>query len=237
MLGKTNSGKSTIFNTLLNEDKAIVSDIHGTTRDYLDGIINIAGFGIRLYDTAGLRITDDPIEREGTRRSVELAKNCDLVLFVIDGTLPLSENAENIAQLEDKKTLFIINKADSPEFSHSISDELRTIVPITRYEICEISALKQSGIEQFNELFQQLLLDENIHGEQADAVITNIRHAELLQTTLTHISDAQSPIRDGVLDIGAFELRSALDDLGEITGAVTREDVLNRIFEKFCVGK
>ena len=235
LLGKTNSGKSTIFNTLLNEDKAIVSDIHGTTRDYLDGVINIGGFGIRLYDTAGLRITDDPIEREGTRRSVELAKNCDIVLFVIDGTSDLAENEENIRRLEDKKTIFIINKTDSPKFRNDIKNQLGTIVSLSNYAVCEISALRQDGIERFNEIFQQLLIDDG--GIQADAVITNVRHAELLEDALTHICDAADPIRDGVLDIGAFELRDALDRIGEITGAVTREDVLNRIFEKFCVGK
>ena len=235
LLGKTNSGKSTIFNTLLHEDKAIVSDIHGTTRDYLDGVINIGGFGVRLYDTAGLRMTDDPIEREGTRRSVELAKNCDIVLFVIDGTADLTENEENIRSLDDKKTLFIINKTDAPQFYADIKTKLSTIVRLSEYAVCEISALKQDGIDKFNEIFQSLLIKDNVG--QADAVITNVRHAELLEDALTHIDDAADPIRDGVLDIGAFELRDALDRIGEITGAVTREDVLNRIFEKFCVGK
>jgi tRNA modification GTPase len=157
------------------------------------------------------------------------------VLFVIDGTSDLTENEENIRRLEDKKTIFIINKTDSPKFHSDIKKQLGTIVSLSNYAVCEISALRQDGIEKFNEIFQQLLIDDG--GIQADAVITNVRHAELLEDALTHICDAADPIRDGVLDIGAFELRDALDRIGEITGAVTREDVLNRIFEKFCVGK
>ncbi|MBR6061114.1 MAG: hypothetical protein IKP67_03470, partial [Spirochaetales bacterium] len=124
---------------------------------------------------------------------------------------------------------------DAPQFHADIKTKLSTIVRLSEYAVCEISALKQDGIDKFNEIFQSLLIKDNVG--QADAVITNVRHAELLEDALTHIDDAAGPIRDGVLDIGAFELRDAHDRIGEITGAVTREVVLHRIFEKFCVGK
>ena len=242
LLGRTNSGKSTLFNFLLNEDKAIVSDIHGTTRDYIDALINIEGYGVRLYDTAGLRNTDDPIEREGTRRSVELSEKSDMILYLIDGNADLDEDDKrNLSDIKkDKKTVVIINKIDlMPDQCAGLEKDLDAFlkdIDIKDFRIIKMSALKKTGLERFNKEFVSLLTGESF-SEKGDPVITNIRHSNLIEAAEQNFVNAREKIDEGFLDLAAFELREALDRLGEITGEITPSDILNRIFDNFCVGK
>jgi len=241
LIGKTNSGKSTIFNSLLNEDKAIVSDIHGTTRDYLDAIINIKGFGVRLYDTAGLRYTTDPVEMEGTKRAVDLSQNSDVILYVLDASLGLSEeDKKNIMEIDKNKNLIVIlNKIDLIKSASALTDEITDFLSIRKnFKISEMSAKNRTGIELFNNNFISLLTNRQDAGiEHESAVITNERHKNLLDKAHKNIINSFPYLRDGILDIAAFELRESLDRLGEITGEVTREDIINKIFSNFCVGK
>ncbi|HOJ64219.1 MAG TPA: tRNA uridine-5-carboxymethylaminomethyl(34) synthesis GTPase MnmE [Spirochaetota bacterium] len=242
LVGKTNSGKSTIFNYLLNEDKAIVSDIHGTTRDYLDGVINVKGYGVRIYDTAGLRETEDPIELEGTKRSKQLAANSDIILYVVDVEKGLTEeDKENLLKLGiDKKIIVILNKEDKLDeesIRKKIDSIQNSLVNFKKLKICSMSALNKKGIENFNEIFLSLLIGGEKKGDMDSSLITNIRHANLIELSLKNIAKAFENISYGILDIGAFEIREALNRLGEMTGEVRREDILNRIFSKFCVGK
>lgn len=241
LIGKTNSGKSTIFNSLLNEDKAIVSDIHGTTRDYLDAIINIRGFGVRLYDTAGLRDTIDPIEMEGTKRAVGLSSNSDVILYALDAERGLSEeDKKNILELDKNKSLIIIlNKIDLIKNTDALKEEIYAYLSFrVNFNISEMSAKNKTGIEEFNNNFISILTNQQDGRiEYEGAVITNERHKNLLDKARKNIVNSFPYLRDGILDIAAFELRESLDRLGEITGEVTREDIINKIFSNFCVGK
>jgi tRNA modification GTPase len=242
ILGKTNSGKSTLFNFLLNDDKAIVSDIHGTTRDYLDAVINIEGYGIRLFDTAGLRVTDDPIELEGTKRSVELSVKSDIILYIVDGNSGFKDDdRSNLLGIKsDKKTVVIINKVDMiPDGGSGIGNEIEAFLVKNKkeyFKIVRMSALKKEGLDEFNDKFVSMMNGEQ-SAEKDDPVVTNLRHSTLIGEARNYLSNAYEKLEDGLLDLAAFELREALDKLGEITGEITSVDILNRIFDNFCVGK
>lgn len=237
--GRTNSGKSTLFNFLLNEDKAIVSDIHGTTRDYLDALINIEGFAIRIYDTAGLRETNDPIEKEGTKRTKELIKKNMIVIYVLSAQEGLTD--EDILNLKiidkDKKLIIVINKID---INNRIEDIIKKINELDflppNYKIVKMSALKRIGLEEFNEAFLKLSIGET-QIDSSDILVTNERHALLLEEAKESIKNSNYRLKEGLLDLAAFDLRDSLNKLGEITGEITSDDIINKIFSTFCVGK
>ncbi|MBN2544834.1 MAG: tRNA uridine-5-carboxymethylaminomethyl(34) synthesis GTPase MnmE [Spirochaetes bacterium] len=237
--GRTNSGKSTLFNFLLNEDKAIVSDIHGTTRDYLDGIINISGYGVRIYDTAGLRQSNDPIEIEGTKRSLDLINKNSIILYIISASDGMTEddwnNLKNIGQ--DKKVLIIINKIDLNNDIKKIENMLFDLkLDFKNYHIVKMSALNKIGLDDFNSSFLKLLTESEIF-ENDDPLITNERHALLLSGAKKNLIRSREKLDEKLLDLTAFELREALNRLGEITGEITSDDIINRIFSSFCIGK
>ena len=243
ILGKTNSGKSTLFNFLLNKDKAIVSDIHGTTRDYLDGIINIKGFGVRIYDTAGLRESSDPIEAEGTKRALELSKKVNIIIYILSAeegfTIKDENNINDIIKINNN-IIIIINKIDLIK-NKQLNDIIMTIKNYLKkinkdYKIIKMSALNKIGIDVFNEAFIEQLIGKNIN-ETEDPIITNSRHADLLQKAKNNLQLSVKKINEELLDLAAFEIRESLDRLGEITGEVTRNDIINKIFSNFCVGK
>ncbi|MCG8572210.1 MAG: tRNA uridine-5-carboxymethylaminomethyl(34) synthesis GTPase MnmE [Spirochaetes bacterium] len=240
ILGKTNSGKSTLFNFLLNEDKAIVSDIHGTTRDYLDAVINIKGYGIRIYDTAGLRDTDDPIEKAGTQRATELSEKCDIVFYMIDGTAGFSgEDFENLQRLPPElPLLLIINKVDLLKKADPVVEKIeKQLKPVQRpYQVISMSAANKTGIEDFNSAFLDLAVLQGTH-DSDDPVITNQRHADCIERALQNLKQCSIKLNEQILDLAAFELRESLNRVGEITGEITPEDIIQRIFSNFCVGK
>ncbi len=241
ILGKTNAGKSTLFNYLLNEDKAIVSDIHGTTRDYLDGVINISGYGVRLYDTAGLRKTLDPIELEGTKRAISISDKSDIVLYVLSGSEGLTDNDKiNIQSISsDKKTIIIVNKIDLiQEKKSQLINEITNFIGnhFIHFRIIGMSAIQKTGIEQFNSQFIELVTNTSIT-ESTDPIITNERHANKLLESINSLSNAKSNMQNEILDLAAFDLRQSLNSLGEITGEITPNDILDKIFSTFCVGK
>jgi tRNA modification GTPase len=241
ILGKTNSGKSTLFNLLLNEDKAIVSDIHGTTRDFLDGMINISGYGIRIYDTAGLRETDDPIEKEGTLRAIQLSKNSDVVIYIISAEQGLhTDDKKNIKDLECDKLIVVINKIDLVKedklnelknYIHNFLNELNI-----NFFVSSLSALNKIGLDEFNSIFIKLLINDNVT-DSDDPVMTNERHAHLIEQARNFLEKAIDNLNKGFLDLSSFELWESMNKLGEITGEVTTEEILNKIFSNFCVGK
>lgn len=237
--GRTNSGKSTLFNFLVNEDKAIVSDIHGTTRDYLDAVINISGYAVRLYDTAGLRDTDDPIEKEGTKRTKQLIDKNSMVIYTISAMDGLTDDdIKNLMEIEnEKKLIIVINKIDISKKVDDIINKINNLnIPVKNYQIVKMSALTRVGIDEFNSSFIKLLLNETTV-ESTDALLTNERHALLLKDAEEQLINAVKRLTDALLDLAAFDLREALNKLGEITGEVTPEDIINRIFSNFCVGK
>jgi tRNA modification GTPase len=240
IIGKTNVGKSTFFNLLLNEDKAIVSEIAGTTRDYIDSIINISGIPVKIFDTAGLRETNDIIEKEGTKRTKELSKKAEVIIYLIDTiTLISNDDIENIKNIDDKKIIFVINKIDLvsepkvEEIEKTINNIMKT--KNNRYKIVRVSALKKEGVEDFNNKFLELNFGEKII-ERDDPIITNERHYNLLDEAKKSIIEIEN-ININELDILAYHIRDALNYIGEITGEVSNVDILNKIFSSFCVGK
>lgn len=243
ILGKTNSGKSTLFNFLLNDDKAIVSDIHGTTRDYLDGVINIKGFGVRIYDTAGLRESKDTIEIEGVKRALELTKKVNIIIYLIsceEGFTEEDKNNINMIINNNKNIIIVLNKTDiiTETKCKLIIDEIKKFLKtkVINNFIIKMSALNKTGLNEFNNTFIQILMGET-SVESDDPIITNSRHAELIEKSKANLTLAIDKIKENLLDLTAFEIRESLDRLGEITGEVTREDILDKIFSNFCIGK
>jgi len=223
--GGTNAGKSTLFNLILREDRAIVSDVHGTTRDYLEGAACIRGVPVRLFDTAGIRRTDDVLEVEGIKRSDRMIANADLILLVVDGVTGLSE--DDCALLEKYKgrpLLGIWNKTD------------RSSLPCPQ-EFIPMSSLTGSGIELLEQKIDELFLDEGSVGT-GEPVIDSVRQKLLLEECASHLAVFRNALdKELPLDLLAVDLKSAMDSLGEITGAITTEDMLQRMFSTFCVGK
>lgn len=240
LLGQTNVGKSTLFNYILNEDKAIVSDIHGTTRDYLDANVNICGYGVRIFDTAGLRQTDDPIEKEGTRRSVEISESADIVVYLLSANDGITDiDKKNLEKYKKSKLICIINKSDLLEANNlnALTTDLKNeLGDEPNIKIIQMSALHRKGLDDFNNSFKELLIG-SASTDSTDPTITNERHAILLEQAESALNSAVIRLQEEALDLAAFEIRTSLNYYGEITGEVTPDDILNKIFSTFCVGK
>lgn len=229
--GKPNVGKSTLLNALLNEERAIVSDIAGTTRDTIEDEINIKGITFRFIDTAGIRETVDIIEAKGVERTREKMKQARLIIYLFDPTQDEIEAVqEQISDVQGLNIPFvtIINKSDL------LSDEQQ--LKYKELNPIYISAKEQIGIEELkDELLSQVNLS-NINTD--DIMVTNIRHVEALQNTQTALEKVLYGIDNPVTsDFLAMDIRQALHHLGEITGTVTTDDLLENIFSKFCIGK
>ncbi len=229
--GKPNVGKSTLLNALLNEERAIVSEIAGTTRDTIEDEINIHGVTFRFIDTAGIRETEDVIEAKGVARTLKKMKQARLIIYLFDPTQDrMTDVQQQIADVQDLRIPFvtIINKSDLIDEQQRA--EYAPLNPIY------ISAKQQLGIEELKEelLRQVNLLDMNTD----DVMVTNIRHVEALQHTQGALEKVLYGIDNPVTsDFLAMDIRQALYHLGEITGAVTTDDLLDNIFSKFCIGK
>lgn len=229
--GKPNVGKSTLLNALLNEERAIVSDIAGTTRDTIEDEINIHGITFRFIDTAGIRETLDVIEAKGVERTLEKMKQARLIIYLFDPTQDSIDDANaQVAELSDMSIPFVtlINKSDL--LSESQKADYASLQPIY------ISAKEQIGIEELkDELLNQVNL-ANLNTD--DVMVTNIRHVEALQHTIEALDRVLYGIDNPVTsDFLAMDIRQALHHLGEITGVVTTDDLLENIFSKFCIGK
>lgn len=224
--GRTNAGKSTLFNLLLREDRAIVSEIHGTTRDYIEGAIAIEGIPIRLYDTAGLRVTDDPIEKEGIKRTDSIITNSHLILYVLDSNTGVTE--------EDRA---FIDKYETTGKVVKIWNKCDTNSQRTPPEFLRFSSQTGEGIGELNALVSRDLIKEGAV-ENGEPVIDSIRQKELLDACVESMVRFKGALEeDFSLDLLAVDLKEALDCLGEITGEVVTDDLLEVMFSKFCVGK
>ena len=228
ILGAPNVGKSTLLNTLLNEDKAIVSDIAGTTRDAIEDELNIEGFKFRFIDTAGIRETTDTIENLGIKKSLEKAGIANIILFLIDADADLDNQLlelEKIKTSAGDKLLLVINKIDlNPEIKDNFKDALF------------ISAKKDEGIEILKERLLTFVNTEQLSNNET--IVTNLRHYEELQLTLHEINSIIDGLNSGLTgDFLAVNIRQSLFHLGSITGEVTTDTLLGNIFGKFCIGK
>jgi tRNA modification GTPase len=235
IVGKTNVGKSSLLNTLLREDRAIVTPIPGTTRDVIEEVLNFREIPVRLLDTAGLRKTVDPIEMEGVRRTRERVAGADFVILVVDGSRPLEDEDRTIfTEAIGKKKVVVVNKRDLPP---KISpEELGEHFP--EGPVVSISALRNEGIDDLKDAVYGSLIHRNVRTSPEYLIVANVRHKNALSQARNNIKNAQEGLGEGIsLEFIAFEIRSALDALGEIVGETTTEEVLNRIFEQFCIGK
>lgn len=252
LCGKTNAGKSSLFNSMLKEDRAIVSDIEGTTRDWIESWISIDGIPARLFDTAGLRTTDDYVEAVGVERTHDLSEDADVILYLQDATQKI--NKDDLLFLKDfsKPVLFVWNKidklagtssdADSPSVSNllseiiALSDEEKKIIPSLKKEIY-LSAKKSDGIETLvNSIKDILTFGVDTNREQAG--LGSARQKAAVEEALSCVEHALIAADDNyTLDAVVQDLEDSLDYLGEITGEVTPDDVLGSIFANFCVGK
>ena len=228
ILGAPNVGKSTLLNTLLNEDKAIVSDIAGTTRDAIEDELNIEGFKFRFIDTAGIRETSDTVENLGIKKSLEKAGIANIILFLIDADANLDNQLlelEKIKTSAGDKLLLVINKIDlNPEIKDNFKNALF------------ISAKKDEGIETLKERLLTFVNTEQLSNNET--IVTNHRHYEELQLTLHEINSIINGLNSGLTgDFLAVNIRQSLFHLGSITGEVTTDTLLGNIFGKFCIGK
>ena len=227
-------GKSSLLNALLREGRAIVTDVPGTTRDIIEDYINIRGIPLKLIDTAGIRETEDIIERIGVEKSKELMEKADLILFILDISTPLSKEDKMLIELlKDKKAIVLFNKTDL-KAKWSIG-ELKSY--FKGKTIIEISALKGQGLEKLEDEIYQM-----VYGGQVSAgdtgLVSNIRHKNLLERALESVNITIETIKEALpLELISIDLKDCWDLLGQITGDTIEEDIIDQIFANFCIGK
>ena len=239
ILGRPNVGKSSILNALVEKERAIVTEIPGTTRDLVEDVLDIEGILFTITDTAGIRDIknfDDPIEKEGIRRSENALQSSDIVLLVFDNSQPLHADDESVIQLvkrEKKNIIGVINKIDlKSRIEESILHER-----LNGVRLVQISALNREGISNLIQILKDQVLSGGLPKE-GELVLTNLRHRNSLVRTNASISQAEKSLKENMSqEFIALDLRGALESIGEITGQTTPEDVLNHIFSEFCIGK
>ncbi len=230
---KTNVGKSSLFNALVQRDRAIVTHFPGTTRDTIEEIVNIKGFPLYIVDTAGLRDVKNPIEKEGVRRAYDMVKEADIVLLMLDGSTSLDkEDRVILNRVKKKKPLVLINKVDLP--SKIDKGKVSSLFP--GEALIEISATKGTNLEKLKQEIGRLILKEV--SPSCDSFLVSIRQREAFQLTKKSILRVTEALRGGLSEeFLAIDLREGLGHLKEITGETVEDDVLNRIFSNFCIGK
>ena len=235
IVGRPNVGKSSLLNALLQKDRAIVTDIPGTTRDVIEEYLNIKGLPLRIMDTAGIRDVKDIVEKEGVRRSLRSIENADLVIAIFDQSEPLRpEDFDVMERIKNKTAIAVLNKCDHPA---AFSQESFSSFIRHPSSSLHISATSGDGLEELKEaIFNSCLKDWK--EEREGVVVTNLRHKTSIENALESLHRASQALTENQpVEIIAIELRHSLDKLGEIVGAVTTEDILNRIFSDFCIGK
>ena len=233
ILGKPNAGKSSLLNVLLGEERAIVTDIAGTTRDVLEEQLQLKGVSLNILDTAGIRSTEDLVEQIGVERAREQAKDADLILYVADSSCPLDESDEEILELlKEKKAIVLLNKSDL--------DAVVTIEMMqekTSHPVISISAKEEAGIQELEDKIRDLFFQGEVSFND-EIVITNLRHKAALSDAKKSFSMVLSSIEDGMPeDFYSIDLMDAYTFLGSIIGEEVGEDLVNEIFSKFCMGK
>ena len=234
IVGKPNAGKSSLLNALLKEDRAIVSDIAGTTRDTIEEYLNVDGIPIKLIDTAGIRDTENKIEKIGVEKSKKLIDSADLIIAIFDISEKFdSDDMEILKLIEDKKAIIVLNKIDIKNENSDFETRLSGL----NKPIIKISAKEQIG---FNNLYNEIknMFELNEISNNNEVLITNERHKNQIIKAKNHINEAINTIKNKMpVDIISIYINEAMQDLGEITGENVSENIINEIFSKFCLGK
>lgn len=241
ILGKPNVGKSSLLNLLVGEDRAIVTDIAGTTRDILEEHISLHGIGLNVIDTAGIRDTQDVVEKIGVEKAKKYAEDADLILYIVDGSVPLDENDKAILSLaEGKNVIILLNKSD---LQNVVPEEgLRFFVSEVLSDRGDIPIIKTSmkentGIERFENIVKEMFFQGQV-SQNNEIIITNMRHKEALQNSYESLLLVRQSIENGMgEDFYSIDLMNAYTELGKIIGEEVDDDVVEEIFSKFCMGK
>ena len=234
IIGKPNAGKSSLLNAILKEDRAIVTEFAGTTRDSIEEFVNINGIPIKLIDTAGIRETTDEVEKIGINRSKEIAKDADLIIAIFDATKELSkEDLEILDIIKDKKYIILLNKMDL----EAVIDENDEHLKDFSKNIIKISALNDWGLDRLYSKISEMFNFSEINFDN-EVIITNLRQKNLITKAIEDISKVKEVIKNEIpIDIIAMFIKNILEDLNSITGEEVSEDIINEIFAKFCLGK
>lgn len=232
--GKPNVGKSSLLNALLRKEKAIVTSIPGTTRDIVEDYINIKGIPVKLRDTAGIRSTEDLVEKIGIEKSQEVIDESDLVLFILDVGAGIDrEDLEIYERIEKKNKIVLVNKEDLEEKNISQA-ELERLFPAVK--IVRGSVIEESGLEELEESIEAALLSGQLQSDDMEVMI-NLRQKNALLTAKRHIDESMAALGIVSLDCLGVDIWGALESLGEISGKNLKEEVIDRIFKDFCIGK
>ena len=234
IIGKPNAGKSSLLNCILNEERAIVTEIEGTTRDTIEEFVTVEGVPLKLIDTAGIREAKDEVEKIGIAKSKEIAKDADLIIAIFDSSRDLTdEDREILNIIKGKNAILVLNKTD---LNKKIDENMPEIIDSCKY-IVKISTLEQQGLEDLYKIIGNMFSMEEISVDNT-AIITNLRHKNLISKALESCKQAMDALTNGMpLDIIAVFLKEILENLGEITGEIVTDDIISEIFSKFCLGK
>ncbi|WP_035779064.1 tRNA uridine-5-carboxymethylaminomethyl(34) synthesis GTPase MnmE [Butyrivibrio sp. MC2013] len=243
IVGKPNSGKSSLLNILTGEDTAIVTDIAGTTRDVIETDVKLGDLLLRVYDTAGIRQASDKIEAIGVERAKKYAAEADLVLYVIDSTTPLTlEDNEIFDIIKDKKIIILLNKADAADSDKVSKSDLESFISKNEADLNDIAVIRtsmtmQTGIEEIKDSISKLFFEGRLTPD-SEVYVTNIRQKKLLIKTLNALRNTMNSVDMGMSeDFYAVDLKDAYESLGMILGLDVSEDLVNEIFSRFCMGK
>lgn len=234
IVGRPNVGKSSLLNVLVRENRAIVTDVPGTTRDIIEEYLNIGGILVKLIDTAGIRETEDFVEKIGVERTKAAIEEAEVVIFAVDASMPLTQEDEDIMQLlRTKKVIVAANKIDK-----GINEDVnKLIASFGRDMVIEMSVKQKQGIDKLEHKIKEMVY----HGQATvskNKMVTNIRHRDLLDKALDSVNKAIDALQNGVpVDLLSVDIKEAWGKLGQITGDVAEEDIINEIFSKFCIGK
>lgn len=233
ILGKPNAGKSSLMNVLVGEERAIVTDIAGTTRDTLEEHIRLRGISLNVVDTAGIRDTEDVVEKIGVTKARTAAEDADLIIYVVDASVPLDENDRDIIEMiRNRKAVVLLNKTDLEQVV-----SVEELEKQTGHQVIPVSAKEETGIEELEKEIQSMFYHGDIDFND-EVYVTNIRHKTALTESLSSLKLVQKSIVDGMPeDFYSIDLMNAYEQLGTIIGEAVEDDLVNEIFSKFCMGK
>ena len=233
IVGKPNVGKSSLLNIMVGEERAIVTDIAGTTRDVLEETVYLNGITLKLLDTAGIRNTEDTVEKIGVQRAKKYADEADLILYIVDASIELDENdMEIIRMIQDKDTIVLLNKTD---LANQITEE--EMKEKSGKTVISVSAKNGTGIDVFEKLLKDMFINRRISYND-EVLITNIRQKNALEEAIKSLILVQKSILDEMPeDFYSIDLMNAYASIGSVIGERVDEDLVNEIFSKFCMGK